>query len=235
MKILSLLSVFVLIYLTSYSQDIQSTDNTEKVDSATVQKFESLKKYYLENNFTEVIRKAAFILRDTAFEPPADFYRYLACSYYHIEDLRSAYENMVVYIEHQDPSLLDNYDIYLSAQFAARQKSKDKTALGILGAAYDKDTCLANKKLYAAAIVNHYLQTGSKYAATAWREKLLPLKELSKEEMYRISRAWYTFNEGGRVIEIFGQFASVYPNAFRSLFMHGGIKTEPEDFLIPEN
>lgn len=229
MKILCLLSILFTLNNPSYTQEIPGMSCLESPVTTVTKKYDLIKNDYLDSNYRAVIREGAAILSDTLSEPPVYIYRYLACSYYKTDDLRSAYEMMVKYLANQDTSLINDYDIYLAAQFAARNKNKDKTALDILGLAYDKDTTLANKKLYAAAIVTHYLQTGSEYAATAWREKLLPLKELSREEMYSISRAWYAFTSEGNMTEIFGQFASAYPNAFRSLYMHSGINANPEN------
>lgn len=190
--------------------------------------YKRLTKHFYANEYEAVVHLADTILQNKDSSVPADIYRYLAFSFYQMRNAKQAYQCMIRYIETQDSSRVSDYDIYLTAQFSARLKNKDNTALSILRKAYEMDSCLQNKKLYAAALVNHYLQTGSKYAATVWREKLLPLKELDRAEMYRISQAWYKFNEAGNVQEIFGQFTTVYPNAFRSLYMHGEILPEPQ-------
>jgi hypothetical protein len=224
MKTLFVVCILVLFCLNLQAQNEVSSAGTDSTQSDSSQKYLLFKRFYVEANYKEAIDLANWIFNDSLSHPPADIHRYLACSYYQTDNLNKAYEQMVVYLGKQDSVVIDEYDLYLSAQLAARLVNKDKRAIKILSAAYDSDTCITNKKLYAAAIINHYLKIGSKYTSTVWREKLLPLKELSKEEMHQISLAWYRFSHEGKVSEAFGQLSSVYPNAFRSLYMHRGIK-----------
>ena len=218
----------ILICSHSNAQDVPGDSASVFISDASEKKeYKKLTEHFYASEYETVIHLADTLLQGKDSSIPADIYRYLAFSFYQVRNTKQAYQCMVMYMQKQDSSRISEYDLYLIAQFSARLKNKDNTALSILRKAYGMDTCLQNKKLYAAALVNHYLQTGSKYAATVWREKLLPLKELDRDDLYRISQAWYKFNKMGNVQEIFGQFASVYPNAFRSLYMHGEIQPEP--------
>lgn len=190
--------------------------------------YKQLTEHFYANEYGSVIQLADTVLQNSDSSLPPEIYRYLAYSYYQVRNTTQAYQCMARYLDLQDSARITGYDIYLTAQFSARLKKKDSRALGILRKAYEMDTCLQNRKLYAAALVNYYLQTRSQYAPTVWREKLLPLKELDRTEMYRISQAWYKYNQMGNVRDIFGQFTSVYPYAFRSLYTHGEILPEPE-------
>ncbi|MEO8171519.1 MAG: tetratricopeptide repeat protein [Sediminibacterium sp.] len=198
-------------------------DVSDKTDQQEVQ---LLVMDYNAKKYAAVIDRAGRLFKDEDAQLSPELYRYVAFSYYKTHHVDDAYKNMVQYMQTQDSLKVSSYDRYLIAQLAVRQKVKDSTTLSYITDAYEKDTSLVNKKFYAMSIVNHYVVSGDKYAATAWREKLLPLKGMNKVDMYRIGVAWYEFNELDKAEKLFIQFNNLYPDEFKGIYMQAGIKAK---------
>jgi tetratricopeptide (TPR) repeat protein len=209
-----------------YTKFLDLSDKTDQ------QETQLLVMDYNEKKYANVIARSTKLFADEDVQVSAEIYRYVAFSYYKINKPDEAYTNMVRYMQTQDSVKLSSYDRYLAAQLAARRKNMDSTALGFVEDAYERDTTMANKKFYAMSIVNHYVTSGDKYAATVWREKLLPLKGINMVDMYRIGVAWYEFNELDKAEKLFIQFNNLYPEEFKGVYMQAGIKAKIDSNML---
>ena len=208
-----------------YAKFLDLSDKTDK------QEIQLLVMDYNAKKYTGVIDRAIILFKDADAQLTPEVYRYVAFSYYKTNHNNEAYKNMLEYMQTQDSLKISSYDKYLIAQLAVRQKTKDSTMLSYITDAYEKDTSMTNKKFYAMAVVNYYVTSGDKYAATVWREKLLPLKGINKLDMYRIGVAWYEFNEMDKAESLFIQFNNLYPLEFKGIYMQAGIKAKVDSNL----
>lgn len=208
-----------------YAKFLDLSDKTDQ------QELQLLVLDYNARKYTAVIDRANRLFKEGDIQMSPDTYRYVAFSYYKVGRIDDAYQNMDRYMQTQDSSKITAYDKYLIAQLAVRKKTKDSTSLAYVTDAYESDTSLVNKKFYAMSLVNHYVTTGDKYAATVWREKLLPLKSFDKVDMYRIGVAWYEFNELDKAEKLFVEFNNLYPEEYRGIYMQAGIKAKVDSSI----
>lgn len=203
-----------------YAHYLELSDKTEK------QEYQLLVLDYNQRKYPAVIARSKKILKDEETDVPVDIYRYVAFSYYQAKNLPEAYNNMLHFMQVQDSSKISSSDIYLTAQFAARQKIMDSMAISYIIEGYNADTSSSNRKFYAATLANFYLINKDNYHATLWKERLLPLKGYDKVDMYRIVVSWYALNELNRADSLISEFLKLYPKEYKGIYMQAGIQSK---------
>lgn len=203
-----------------YARYLDLSDKTDKEEYKLIMLDYDAKKY------KSVIERSKKMLGDEENDFPVEIYRIVAFSYYKTGDIPMAYTNMMHYMEVQDSARIKSNDLYLIAQYAARLKEKDSTAIDFISRAYDDDTTASNRKYYAATLVNHFIKTNDRYNITAWREKLLPYKNYDKMDMYNIVVAWFDQDELERSDSVLQKFVERYPKEYKAIYMQAGIKSK---------
>ena len=208
-----------------YAKYLELSDKNEKVD------FQLLVLDYNAKKYKSVIERANKMMKDDESETPVDVYKYVAYCYNNLNNIPEAYKYMSQYMQIQDSSKIAYYDIYLTAQYAARQKVKDSTTLAYINLGYETDTVVSHRKYYAGTLLNHYLLSKDKLAAVLWREKLMNLKGTNAVDLYKIGVAWFELEELDKADSIFNDFVTLYPKQYKGIYMQAGIKSQKDSTI----
>ncbi len=212
-----------------YAKYLDLSDKTEQ------QEYQLLVLDYNAKKYQSVINRANEILKNDESNVPVDLYKYVGFSYYKLNNIIDAYSNMIEYMEVQDSTKITSFDTYLTAQFAVRLQYKDAAAVKAIITAFNTDTSKINKKYYAGAMVNYYITANDTYNTTIWREKLLPYKGINKADMYKIGYAWFQLDSLHRADSLFAQFVSLYPNAYKGIYMQASIQAKLDTSMATNN
>ncbi len=203
-----------------YNKYLETADKTEK------QEFQLLVVDYNNKKYEKVIATGVAMLADNEANPPVELYKYLAYSYYVKKNNAAAYSNMLQYMDVQDSAKVKDFDRYLLAQFAARVVQKDSVAIKIIGKEYDRDTTSKNRYYYVVKLYNHYVDAKDPYNINVWKQALLPFKNYSRADMYKVGANWYDLNEFQKADAVFTDFVSRYPSAYEGIYMQGAVKAK---------
>jgi len=208
-----------------YAKYLELSDKNEKVD------FQLLVLDYNAKKYKSVIDRANKMMKDGESETPVDVYKYVAYCYNNLNNIPKAYEYMSQYMQIQEASKITYYDIYLTAQYAARQKVKDSTTLAHINWGYETDTVVSHRKYYAGTLLNHYLLSNDKMTAVEWREKLMKLKGTNAVDLYKIGVAYFELDQLDVADSIFNDFVNLYPKQYKGIYMQAGIKSQKDSTI----
>lgn len=205
-----------------YTRYLELSDKTE------LQQYQLLVLDFNDKKYKSVLDKAKILMKDEDSELPVEIYKYVGFSYFQLSNLSEAFKYITQYMQVQDSAKISKYDIYLAAQVAARIKEKDSMAIRYIVNAYESDTIGNNRKLYATALINYYINIKDSYNIALWSEKLLPYKGINKIDLYRIGVAWYNVDDLQKADSIFKEFVKLFPYEYKGIYMQAGIEAKKD-------